>query len=242
MASIFAAEEGKVFRVYRAVLRYRSWVAGGVPKDPRAIEGWLKSKMGLKEADELQQYTAEVLQAVAGQDAVEQFERVKEATALYAQEKHAQGFKRDEEHGLYLESRHVKATIKEAAAIVFATERWRTSKTDKGTPKEVKSWVAERVFVRPERIYLGRMEPDEQREIVGHPWDKFHKQRLSNLTLVDLCYRPRLEFTVHVIDELHELTEDRWARLWIFAQENGMGAMRSQDYDKFDIEEWERLS
>jgi len=38
------------------------------------------------------------------------------------------------------------------------------------------------------------------------------------------------------------LTPEQWADLWVHAQENGLGALRSQGFGRFFIQQWERIN
>lgn len=234
-------EQSNVFSRYAVRLEFRDRIMGGVPKDPKVIQGWLKARAGIEEERELAQMAARTLtengadlpvtgSQIAEMDAAEIYDLMDSVSDEYAASKNTNGFKMDDE-GLYLEDRQVKAMLKESTNILFAGERW--GRTKKGP----KSFVAERVFIRPQRLHLDRDEPDGVELVVGHVSDAGGKR--STLTYHEYAERPALEFEVEVVRD--ELTQDQWMDLWTHAQENGLGALRSQSYGKFDIEKWQKL-
>jgi CRISPR/Cas system CSM-associated protein Csm4 (group 5 of RAMP superfamily) len=226
---IFNTDE--LFTSYHARIVLRDRIMGGVPNDPKIIEGWLKTKVGLDEEKERQQQILKVL-AERGIELPEDidYDATVEAIDQVATEKEANGFKRDPEHGLYVEGRQIKAMLKEATNILYAGDRW--GKTQKGP----KAFLAERVFVRQDRVYLGRMEPDGRHLAIGHVSGAGGQR--STLTYHEFCERSELAFDIIVANDAVE--EKFWPELWILMQENGLGALRSQGYGRFDIEEWEK--
>src|SRR6266496_841962 len=169
MSSVFAAQADNVYARYFVRVEFRDRVMGGVPRDPKIIEGWLRSKAGIDDTEELRQVTIRTLveQGVeVPADAT--FEDIMKASEQIAATHQTNGFKRDSD-GLYLESRQVKAMLKEMVNIWFAgekAEKWgRTRKGPKG-------YLAERVFVNPDRIHLDREEPDGVELFIGHVTDR----------------------------------------------------------------------
>lgn len=153
-------------------------------------------------------------------------------------------FKRDD-NGLYVESRQVKAAFKESANCLWAGDQdW--GKTRKGA----KNFIAEHLFIKEERIYLGVTEPSAVELHIAHV--KGPKGPQSSLNYVEVVTHPLVSFTVQV-DALAEgelskatnkLTKEsisRWSQIWQHMQENGLGAMRAQDYGKFDVVKWEKV-
>jgi hypothetical protein len=235
---VFDKQFDSVFTTYRATLQLRDKIMGGTPKDPKAIEGWLKKNAGLADG-ELRRATIRTL-IENGVDLTENptDDEINEAIASIASLKQTNGFKRDE-RGLYIEGRTVKAMLKESANIVFAGEKWGKRFKDDGKQayagKGARSFLAERVFVNPDRIYLGVQEPSGIELFIGHVMDKTGPK--STLTYVEFVERPTLEIEVAVLN--NEITEQQWPRLWLHAQENGLGALRSQGFGRFDIDRWE---
>lgn len=234
--------KSSVFTRYSVELTFRDKIMGGVPKDPKVIQGWLRSKAGIGEERELAQVAARTMSengadlgvsasALMEMDANELYELMDRASEEMAASKQTNGFKCGED-GLYIEDRQVKAMLKESTNILFAGDRW--GKTKKGP----RAFVAERVFVKPQRIYLGVEEPTGIELVVGHVSDKMGKR--STLTYHEYIESPVIEFELEVVRD--ELTLDQWADLWTHAQENGLGALRSQSHGRFDITKWKRLS
>jgi hypothetical protein len=178
-----------------------------------------------------------------------------EASEKVATEKQSNGFKRGN-GGLYIESRQVKAMLKESTNILFAGERWGA------TGKGPKSFMAERVFVNPAIVCLDRAEPDGIELVIGHVSGPKGPQ--STITYVEYAIEPTLEFEVWVTKNQvtvkgskakpgeeespdkatagqESLTAKQWALIWTHAQENGLGALRSQGYGRFDVLAWDLL-
>src|SRR5215831_9198885 len=82
---------------------FRDKLIGGVPKDPRLIEGWLRARAGLEDAQEIRQAMLRTLGEL-GVDVHEDmtFEQLEQASAALAARKQTTGFKLGE-HGLYVE-------------------------------------------------------------------------------------------------------------------------------------------
>jgi hypothetical protein len=220
-----------LWTVYTAKLTFRDKLMGGIPKDPRLIEGWLRTRAGIEEPQELRTAVASTLADLGpdlpigtnGDDAAH-------AMALEAQ-KRTTGFKVDSD-GLYVESRQVKAMLKESTNIVFAGERWGP------TRKASRAFFAERVFVEPDKLTLGIREPSGAELMVGHLTGPTGPR--STVTNYEYVERPTIEFRVLVLRDC--ITADQWRDIWCHAQENGFGTLRSQGYGRFDVVQWERLA
>jgi len=132
------------------------------------------------------------------------------------------------EHGLYVEARQVKALLKECTNILFGGERWGP------TRKGPKSFLAERVFVEPDRLYLGVQQPSGLELLVGHVNGPTGPQ--STLGYHEYVLEPDLEFSVLVLRDV--ITADQWADVWALAEQIGFGAVRSQGYGRFRVVSW----
>jgi hypothetical protein len=62
----------------------------------------------------------------------------------------------------------------------------------------------------------------------------------TNVGYHEFVQQATLEFQVLTMRDC--LTPEQWADLWVHAQENGLGALRSQGFGRFFIEQWERIS
>lgn len=229
---IFDTKAG-VFTTYRAELKFRDKLMGGTPKDPKIIEGWLRSKAGIQDTEEVREAMLRTLIELGADNISSQssFDELVEASQALAAQKQTNGFKVCPDGGLYIESRQVKAMLKEATNILYAGERW--GRTKKGP----KSYLAERVFVNPDKIMLGAPQASGIDLFIGHTTGPKGPQ--SNLTYIEYVSQPTLTFDVMVAEDA--IGHKHWPQLWVLAQENGLGALRSQGFGRFDIVLWERI-
>ena len=232
MASVFADRRGTLFATYRATLAVRDRLMGGTPKDPKIIQAWLRAKAGIEDAEEIRQALLRTLVELGAEVtpgmSYDELERASEGLAA---SRNTNGFKR-EPGGLYVEGRTVKAMLRESVNILYAGERW--GKTKKGP----RSFFAERVFVDPDHVLLGTPEPAGVELFIGHVSGPQGPQ--STLTYHEYVTRPTLEITVTVLRD--EVTADQWPEIWLHAQENGLGALRSQGFGRFDVTAWDRTA
>lgn len=251
MPSVFADRVGDVYSFYRCAVQFTSRVYGGVPLRPDVIEAWIRKGTGITSQQELAavvrrtllEIDPELEENARGKDTYELMQLASEKLAL---SQSSVGFKRDE-NGLFIESRQIKAGLREATNILFAGSRW--GETKKGP----KSWVAERVFIGPERIYLGvspdgqdlsvgdmtqpvviAQEPTNVELFVGHVTGPQGPR--STLTYYQYVERARIEFMVAVIQ--NDVIKDNWHKLWVAMENEGFGALRSQDAGRFDTIHW----
>lgn len=217
--SVFEHMRSKIWKHRYLVSLQVANLAGGVPTDPKVAEGWLKTKLAVDRDDLLKDLVAKTM--------VERGMTVEEAIEEANQFRNLNGFKRTENGVLYVEGRQVKAGIKEAANIAWPKERWGPSK--KGT----RGFFAEHVFVEEDVIPLGVTAPDriDQRFV-----QTFRGTGISYDEIVELA---ELEF--HVITD-HEFKDDQWATLWLYGEEQGIGATRSQGYGRYSVVKFEDVS
>ncbi len=191
-------------------------IAGGTPTDPRVAEGWLKTKIAPDRDDLIREAVAEVM-LERGVDAAE-------ATRVVDTNKHLNGFKRNDS-GLYIEGRQMKACIKEAANIRWPKDRWGPSR--KGTL----SFFAEHIFVQEDILPLGVVEPTGVAQRFVHTW------RGSGIQYEEYVDNAKLTFTVATDNDF---TQEQWALLWLTAEQQGIGASRSQGYGRFEVIGWDK--
>jgi len=204
---------------------------GGVPRDPKVVEGWLRSKAGISDEEEIRAALLRTMTELGAEVAPDMsFADLEAAADKLAGVRETNGFKQGE-HGLYIEQRQVKAALKESTNVLFAGDKWGP------TRKGPKSFLAERVFVEPDHILLGREEPDGVEMVVGHIIDRNGPRS----TLGYHQYVRRATITFDVLAARDAIQEDWWQDLWVHMQENGIGALRSQGYGKFDIVAWDKL-
>jgi len=215
-----------LFARYRARLSFRDKLLGGIPKDPNLIEAWLRAKAGIDDREELRRVMLQTVAEVGPTRPTDgQVDGIKPPEHLAA--KLTTGFKVGE-HGLYIEARQVKALLKECTNILFGGERWGP------TRKGPKSFLAERVFVEPERLYVGVMQPSGLELVVGHHNGPTGPQ--STLGYHEYVLQPDLEFSLLVLRDV--ITPAQWVDLWMLAEQIGLGAVRSQGYGRFQLVAW----
>jgi hypothetical protein len=301
---LFRSMSDSVFSRYALALNWRDRLAGGTPSDPKLIEGWLKSKMpGMTSDIERRHMLIRTLQEMGAELPTDQdimaisMEQLEEAASKVAASRGANGFKRPNRrvrtytvtgadgkerqeqeiiHPGYLaiETRHLKAAIKEWVNILFAGTKWgRTNKAPKG-------FTAERVFINPlldpaiigQEVYLELTEPDPQdgtkrmpkypdflfltrynesgvgpmftmvtepddvETFIGHVTGPQGPR--SNLTRVEVVKSATIHVDMQVLRD--EIEHHHWPIILLTGQEEGLGAMRSQGYGRFDVVRFER--
>jgi hypothetical protein len=234
----FTPKPKSVWTFYGAVVQMRYALIAGTPSKPDIIESWLRTKGFTDSADERRAAMIQTLreQGLAVDDTWDMDALVDASKALAAQE-NTNVFKRpplpDGRPGpLCLEARCIKAALREATNIRFAGQRWgKTNKSPRGM-------VAERVFVDPNFISLGVMEPSNTLLFVGHVTGRSGPQ--STLSYYESVDRARLTFLIRVEDDF--ITPDQWGELWEHMQEGGLGALRSQEMGRFDLLQFQKLA
>jgi hypothetical protein len=227
---IFDAQSD-LFTRYRAQLQFRDKIMGGTPRDPKLIEGWITARTGLVDNEKRNLLIRTLLESGVDVNEEMTFEQLEDASAKIAGLKETTGFKVDSK-GLYIESRQIKAGLRESVNILFAGER--VGPTKKGA----KAYFVERVFVNPDHIYLDRMEPDGVDMVVGHVTGPQGPR--STLGYHEYVKDALVEFDVLVVHDC--IQPEWWQKIWPHMQENALGALRSQGLGRFDIISWEQVS
>ncbi len=228
--NVFADQFSSLFSTYHVALQFRGKLLGGIPNDPKIIEGWLRAKAGITDQEEIRNAMLRTLVDLGAEVSPSMsYEELVKASESVAAMKQTSGFKRDE-NGLYIEGRQVKAGIKESVNILFAGERWGVTK------KGPKNFTAERVFVNPERIYLGRNEPDGIEMSMVH----LNGPQGPRSSLNYSEYVQEVTISFDVLSTKDEVKEEQWPSIWLHFGENGLGATRSQSYGRFDVIKWEK--
>lgn len=214
--------QAKLWRYWKVELAFRNRIYGGVPKSPEMIRAWLEAKLGVSlETDALVEKTVKEMKADVDQE----------------EKKGWTGFKVNDD-GLYIESRQVKAMIKEAAGVL----------REKLGISAFKARVAERVFVAALTIPLGRAEPDGAEERPIHVMTKEGpRTALKKADYVENCV---LAFTLKVLDAPLTTTaaknkvhpEAYLPLLLEWAEVGGLGADRSQGNGKFQVTRFEEVA
>lgn len=224
----FANFRAKAYPHHYAVTLVVTRLVGGIPTDPKVAEGWIRTKLTPKE---------ELLQQMVAETMVDRGVTAEEAAEVVARNKHLNGFKRDPEHGLFIEGRQVKAALKEATMVAanagkITAKKW-GSPDDGNYKKGIKGWFPEHVFVVEDRIYLGVHEPDgvEQRFT--------HTHNGSGIQYEEYLTEAEVNFTV-VTD--HLFTDEQWAMIWLTGENQGLGAGRSMGNGRYVVKRWEKVS
>lgn len=224
------------FTRYRVRATFRDWVVGGVPQKPEIIESWLRQRImgGDEELRLALLKTLEDLEIEVAADASR--EDIIAAANQIATKHHGNTFRRDE-HGLFLAAYQIKACLKECTAIAYpggngdGTHKWGP------TRKSPKSFLAERVFVDEQQVYLGRMEPDGTHMQVGQVTGP--RGPRSTLTYYDYCVQPEIEFTMASLDDC--ISMEQWRRILVLAEKIGIGALRSLSWGQMGITAFEKV-
>jgi hypothetical protein len=225
MTTVFAQYRDRAYPYRYAGEITVTRLVGGVPTDPKIAEGWIKTKLALKD-DLIREAVAEVM-AERGVDADEA------AKAVAGQS--LNGFKRDRDLGLYIEGRQLKAMLKEAANVAMAVGK--LPKTWGLTKKWIEGFVAEHVGVIDDRLYLGNgngpiRQPDgiQQRFV--------HSRHGSAIQYEEYVEDVAVAFT---IEADYQFQPEHWAMIWLTAEQQGIGASRSQGYGRFTVTKWEQI-
>jgi hypothetical protein len=205
-------DSSDLYDTYEATIHMTSKLCGGIPKNPAMIADWIKARTGFddeKTADQIADMEAHVDEQA---------------------EKSWIGFYRDE-RGICLECRGVKAMFKECASVLRITEQKRGCKQIFQHGFEVKAVDGGNV------IPLGLAEPHGWFEAVCHSMTP--KGPRSSLKRVDYVEDINVHFRVLVLktalQETRHIGEAEIRRILAFAQENGVGADRSQGRGKFVV-------
>jgi hypothetical protein len=240
-------QPGDFYTRYATRLQVREKIMGGIPLNPKTIEAWLRSKAGVTVEEEVRMMLVRTLiERGAELDPAEtDMGRIMAASDAIAAEKQTNGFKKNGQ-GLYIEGRQIKAMLKESINALFAgetvQENGKTKRAGWGpTKKGPKAFAAEHVFIDDERVLLGAPEPSGVEFVIGHIIGAGGPR--STIGYVEYVLQPALDFTV-LCDPIAEeaITHERWRKIWLHAQENGVGAMRSQGHGRFNVVRWERLN
>lgn len=210
--------EKELWKLYDVELSILDRIYGGLPKDPSLIEGFLKGKgVDPQSASEMKERL------------VDEIDVDEEAEGMWT------GFKRDET-GPYIETRQIKAMLKEA---VGESELWKDI-------RGLKSRVGGAVFPKGQggpdlsRLYLYRdngpvTEPDGFDETVGHVSGPQGKRAI--LKRKDYVLAPTVRFTLKVGGKT--VKKSTLEYLFGFAEELGLGADRSMEHGKFKVTKFE---
>lgn len=209
-----------LYDIYRVKIAVRDRICGGMPKNKELIKTWVESTTGYadEQAEKLTQENADLV--------------VNEVA-----EKSWIGFGEDA-GGLLIPCRNVKACLKQSATVLGITKAKRGSKQILAEGLEVKAVGG------GSRIHLQKQTPDGTEESAIHVMTAQGPR--TALRRMDFVLQPVIEFEVWVLathaQETRHIGEKELIAILTHAQENGLGASRSQGEGKFDVVEFDRVS
>lgn len=209
---------------YRVKAEFRDRIVGGMPKNKEMVEAWVRASRPKDEPV----------------DEAKTTELVKEDLDLILQEeieKVTCGFAEDE-NGFFIPVRQVKAMLKQSASLLGVTRKKLGSKQILAEGCVIKAAGPDQ-----SRIYLGKTVSGTEEKAI-HAMTP--KGKISALRRFDYFTKPVLEFEIWILttaaaDKRH-IGEADLIEILTHAQENGLGASRSQEEGKFDIVEFTCLS
>lgn len=218
---------------YRLTVTFRDRLLAGVPKDPELMTAWLRKNLPDAADEEIERKFVQTLiemgvdeGAMKDADGNLDWDSIVKASEVISGEKKTNGFKMDDDLGLYYEGRCLKAAVKECANVVFSGNKW--GPTRKGT----KNYFAERVFIEEDVIPLGRTKPDGVEQIIGHVSSPQGDR--STLTRYEYVEGVTITFNVLVFDDC--VSKDQWQTIFDHMCLNGLGAARSQGHGRVSID------
>lgn len=225
-ASMF--DRTRLYHRWKVKIRILERMDGGVPKDKSMIKKWVEAKTGF--ADEQSQKLAE--------------EHLPDIEALTEAESKGlwTGFKKDST-GHYIESRQIKAMFRECFVVCGITGTKRGSRQILQHGFEIKGPNAgSKVYM--EDVETGSMEveiEDEEKAIHVNT----QQGPRSALKRVDFVTQATLDFEIWVLitdpRATNHIGEEEIVEALNLAQENGLGANRSQGSGKFEVLEFEPI-
>lgn len=238
--SVFHNDRSKVWAYRYATTLEVIHQTGGIPNDPKVIQGWLKSRIaapGQKQAIRDEELGQLVEKTLAERGITMDQATGKDIDAAIEEASiNVNGFKRDA-GGLVFEGRCVKSMLKEAFSVALAGGHLKPrgwGQTNKG----LISFMAEHVQVPEETIPLFK-EDGTRYEKADRVEQRFVSTfRGQGISYTDTLDRAIMSFTVECDVDLGD---DTWSTVWLTAEALGIGAMRSQGSGKFIVVAWNRL-
>ena len=212
----FAELSRSLYDRYACTIRMRERLCGGTPRNPDLIKAWVESRTGYSD-EQTEAQTAEAVAAI--------IDSVAEKTWI--------GFPQDD-NGLFIWARQVKAMFREAATLL----RFTVQKT--GSKQIIQHGFEIQNPDGGDRIYLGKNTPDGTDESPIHVMTAQGPR--TALRRMDFVLKTTISFQVWVLKtnaaEKRHLGRDDIKTMLAHAQLNGLGASRSQGHGKFDVIEF----
>ncbi|MBK8168360.1 MAG: hypothetical protein IPK64_20620 [bacterium] len=231
-SDIFGKAAAQTYTQYRATLRFKNLIVGGIPSDKSVIEGWIRSRMDLGDAaiSELVEQTVTERGVLTPDEAIEAVMQSELAPSV-------NGFKRDDNGQLCIEGRIVKAALKEWMNSAYPGTKFPGKTKIEGLRKGLMRYAAEAVRVDDMLIGLGVKEPTTIEERIKHVMTPQGPR--SSINRVEVVEQPEVTFTISVRDDF--IPEDAWARIWSVGEAIGLGSDRGRSDGQFELTEWQRL-
>lgn len=207
-------------------------ICGGVPNDPNIAKSWLEKKLGVSDNEQLQKLLVQTMLERSGDTPMTREEAIGEVIRQTS----VNGFKADQ-YGLYIEGRQLKACLKEGISVAVAAKKivatgWGATK------KWITNYFPEHVFVVQDTLHLF---DENGKHIVDRPepTQRFVSTFRGNAISYDEIL-PEAYIEFNVITD-HPFSEKEWATLWVTAEQQGLGANRSQGYGRFEVVAWDQI-
>lgn len=213
-------DSSKLYDIYHLTIKTRGRLCGGVPRNKELIRSWVEASTGFKDetSEKLTQENADLI-----------VNEVAEKTWV--------GFHEDAK-GIMIQARNVKACLKQSASLLQITVKKRGSKQILAEGMEVKAMDG------GDRIYLGKKAPDGTDESPIHVMTAQGPR--TALRRMDYVTDVTVDFQIWVLktapQENRHIGVEDLERILCHAQENGLGASRSQGEGKFDVIKFEKVS
>lgn len=205
-----------------ALTMYIDRLVGGIPRHPELVKRWQEAKFPESQAR---------LEAGDPKTAEEATDRTVEALGAQALEEEAEkvwtGFI-EADGFLAIESRQIKAMLKESANIIRTMVRLPNQRSN--TPPPLRARVAERVFVTPNKVVLSVREPTGTVERPIHVMTQQGPR--TALKRTDYVDDAEIRAKLRVLDD-GLITEDILRMILDHASLNGIGTDRSQGNGTF---------
>ena len=252
--SVFADISSELFKYRYKVRLHVGVLVGGTPTDQNVAEGWIRSKMGAT-ADEIVRAEVEKVMEERGVTPDIAAEEV-------ARNRHLTGFKRDFSTPLarsdqqratttgfvlagqrkifteaearrifgelYIEGRQIKAMLKEAAMIGVSSGHIDGTKWGK-TSKSMKGFLAEHLFIEEDVVLLGVTEATQIDQSFVHTF------RGAGIKLEEKLLDAIVEFTIIADFDFEAKVKKFFGIVLAIAEQNGLGASRSQGFGRFSV-------
>jgi CRISPR/Cas system CSM-associated protein Csm4 (group 5 of RAMP superfamily) len=212
-------DSSELYDRYLVAISFRGRLCGGVPRNKELIKSWVEATTGFKDeiSERLTQADAElVVNEVAEKSWISFFE---------------------DKNGLFIQTRQVKACLKQSASILGITQKKRGSKQILAEGMEVKA------IGGGDRLHLGRKAPDGTDESAIHVMTAQGPR--TALRRMDYAEGVTLQFEIWILktaaQENRHIGQKELENILRHAQENGLGASRSQGEGKFEVTRLEVL-